>query len=243
MSKKRAELIVALDVDTLEEARKLIDALSPAVDIFKVGSQLFTSCGPAAVRFLQARGKKVFLDLKYHDIPNTVASAVSCAVGLTDAVKATHAESSSLFMLTLHTVGGKEMLEAAVRSVKEKAKAMNIEKPFLVGVTVLTSQKKDDNTSQLVIERALLAKECGLDGVVASSQEVALIRQKLGENFLIVTPGIRPTGADAGDQKRVTTPKDAIKNGSNFLVVGRPIVEAADPLAAAQNILKEINIA
>lgn len=236
MLTQKPQLIVALDVDTLEETRKLVDTLSPAVDIFKVGSQLFTACGPAAVRFILARGKRVFLDLKYHDIPNTVANAVSAAVGLSAPMNI-----SGIFMLTVHTAGGREMLEAAVRASLEKSKELKVSRTLIVGVTVLTSEAKDDNIQRLVLERALLAKEAGLDGVVASAQEAKIIREKLGEDFIIVTPGIRPSGSDADDQKRVTTPQEAILNGSNFLVVGRPIIESSDPLLTAKKILEEIN--
>ena len=245
--KRKGQLIVALDVDTLEAARNLIDTLSPVVDIFKVGSQLFTACGPAAVRFIQARGKKVFLDLKYHDIPNTVASAVNSAVGISvdvhqvmDNPQANQSD-SSIFMYTLHTVGGKNMMQSAVEAGVKAAQKHGVNKPLAVGVTVLTSEEKKDNIQALVLERARLAKAAGLDGVVASGQEVEIIRRELGEDFIIVTPGIRPSGSDVGDQKRVTTPAESIQKGSDFLVVGRPIVAAQDPLRAAEKIVKEIH--
>ncbi len=238
---KKPKLIVALDVRTLEEARNLIEILSPAVDIFKIGSQLFTSCGPAAVRYVQAYEKEVFLDLKYHDIPNTVANAVEAATYLQPSghpdIKNTH---KSILMYTLHTSGGKEMLEKAASTVEKTAQKLSIRKPLGLGITVLTSEANGDNIQNLVVQRALLAKEAGLDGVVASAHEAALIRKELGEDFVIVTPGIRLKDADAGDQKRVATPSLAVLNGSNYLVVGRPIVKAEDPLAFAQKILKEI---
>lgn len=231
------KLIVALDVDTFEEARGLIDVLAPVVDIFKVGSQLFTACGPVAVGYLLAMGKKVFLDLKFHDIPHTVGCAVSAAVGI-------HSPKSKfsqgIFMYTLHTQGGCEMLEAAVLSATRKAQALGIKKPLGVGVTVLTSEEKKDNITNLVLERARLAKQCGLDGIVASAQEAGLIRQELGKNFLIVTPGIRSKDTEAGDQKRTATAAEAIEWGSDFLVVGRPIIKALHPQEAAQKILQEI---
>ncbi len=242
MNYKTPQLIVALDVDTLEETRTLVNALSPAVDIFKVGSQLFTACGPAAVRFILSRGKKVFLDLKYHDIPNTVGNAVKTAVGLASAVSFQN-EKQSLFMLTVHTVGGKDMLQAAVKAAREKAPEMNLNKPLVVGITVLTSEERNKNTLNLVVERAVLAQEAGLDGIVASVEEAKMIRQKFGEDFVIVTPGIRPQGQEAGDQKRIATPAQAVLNGSNFLVVGRPIVASKGPLEVAQKILEEINLA
>ncbi len=242
MPPKKAELIVALDVDTLEEMRRLMDTLSPVADIFKVGSQLFTACGPTAVKLILSRGKKVFLDLKYHDIPNTVASAVRSAVGLgINLQREEVAYTYGVFMLTVHVVGGKEMLEMAVKAAQDKAKDTGIEKPLIVGITVLTSETKKDSIKNLVLERALLAKSCGLDGVVASGEEAALIREKTGPSFIIVTPGIRSSGGEANDQKRIVTPAQAIKNGSNFLVVGRPIVAASDPISAAKKIIDEIN--
>ena len=232
-------LIVALDVETFEEARVLVDALADSVDIFKIGSQMFTAYGPFITRYVQSKNKKVFLDLKFHDIPNTVASAVKSAVGLSVA-PSKDAGFAPLFMLTIHTQGGRDMMEAAVKAAQEQAAALKVTKPLIVGVTVLTSQAADANTPQLVLERATLAKEAGLDGVVASVEEATLIRKHLGQDFIIVTPGIRPAGAAVGDQKRVATPAHAIASGSNFLVVGRPIVADKNPKQAAENILKEL---
>jgi len=234
MSKGKGQLIVALDVDTFDAAKNIVEQLGSDVDIFKVGSQLFTACGPEIVNYLQKAGKKVFLDLKFHDIPNTVANAVSAAVNLREG-------NQSVFMCTLHTVGGEEMLKRAVEAASEVAQQIGVTRPLLLGITVLTSEDKTDSIQNLVLKRAQLAKSCGLDGVVASSQETAILRQEIGDDFIIVTPGIRPKGADAGDQKRVATPKDAVMAGSNFLVVGRPIVEADDPAESAKSILKEIN--
>lgn len=221
-------LIVALDVDTLDEAIALVKKLGDSVDIYKIGSQLFTAYGPQAVKEVTSLGKKVFLDLKFHDIPNTVANAVTSAMGL------------NVFMMTVHTIGGREMMEAAVDAAEKKAKAMNIQRPLIVGVTVLTSASKEESTQAIVLERAAHAKRSGLDGVVASAQEVSALRNDLGKDFVIVTPGIRPAGTDKGDQQRIATPAEAIQNGSSFLVVGRPIVAATDPRSAAQGILKEI---
>lgn len=240
MAKRKTELIVALDVDTLEQTQKLVDLLSP-IGFFKVGSQLFTSCGPAAVRFILARGKKVFLDLKYHDIPNTVASAVRSAVGLSEAVGNKMSKNAQgISMLTVHIQGGREMMEAATKAAGEKAKELGLIKPFIVGISVLTSEQKKEGTQALVLERARLAKSAGLDGVVASLEEAAQIRKELGEDFIIVTPGIRPSGSAVGDQKRVGTPKEAVLAGSNFLIVGRPIIESLNPLETAKKILEEI---
>ncbi len=232
-------LIVALDVETFEQARVLIDELSDNVDVFKIGSQLFTAYGPFVTRYVQSKGKKVFLDLKFHDIPNTVAGAVKSAVNLSLPPNQ-DSQFAPLFMLTVHTQGGLEMLQAAAKAAKDEAAKLGVGPPLIVGVTVLTSDQKTADLAKTVLERAQLAKAAGLDGVVASVEEAALIRQNLGQDFVIVTPGIRPAGADAGDQKRVATPALAIQSGSNFLVVGRPIVQAKSPRQAALDILKEL---
>ena len=244
----KSQLIVALDIDSLGELRTLLDKLGDCVDIFKVGSQLFTACGPAAVRFVEARGKKVFLDLKFHDIPNTVAGAVNAAVNLSVAVERSmdmehriKAKRFGLFMFTVHTSGGVEMMKAAAQASAKTAEEIGSPKPLVVGVTVLTSEVKNDKTEDLILERAKLAKQAGLDGVVASPQEAKMLREKFGKDFVIVTPGIRPAGADAQDQQRIATPADAIKSGSNYIVVGRPIVQAKDPAKAAKAILAEID--
>ena len=232
-------LIVALDVETFEQARVLIDELSDTVDVFKIGSQQFTAYGPFVTRYVQSKGKKVFLDLKFHDIPNTVAGAVKSAVNLSLPPNQ-DSQFAPLFMLTVHTQGGLEMLQAAAKAAKDEAAKLGVGPPLIVGVTVLTSDQKTADLAKTVLERAQLAKAAGLDGVVASVEEAALIRQNLGQDFVIVTPGIRPAGADAGDQKRVATPALAIQSGSNFLVVGRPIVQAKSPRQAALDILKEL---
>ena len=246
--KQRAELIVALDIDTLAETRELVDKLWDCVDIFKVGSQLFTACGPAVVRFIEAQGKKVFLDLKYHDIPSTVANAVKAAVGLSVAIERSAdfngrkgAKNLGLFMYTVHAAGGRDMMKAAVEAGAQTASEIGVPRPQAVGVTVLTSEEKDDNIRNLVLERAALAKKAGLDGVVASCDEAKLIRQEFGKDFVIVTPGIRPAGADRQDQERVATPSEAVLSGTDYLVVGRPIVKAQDPYQAAKKILQEIH--
>jgi len=235
----RAKLILALDLETFEEARQLIDELADSVEIFKIGSQMFTAYGPFITRYLQSKGKKVFLDLKFHDIPNTVASAVKSAVTLSLSPN-NDPGYAPLFMLTVHTSGGKEMLEAAIQAAQAQANALGVQRPLIVGVTVLTSTVKDANLENLVLERARLAKAAGLDGVVASVEEAALIRRELGPDFLIVTPGIRPADASVNDQKRVATPAAAIKQGSNFLVVGRPIIQATSPRQAALKILEDM---
>lgn len=233
MTVKKSQLIVALDVATLDEAKKLVRTLEGIVDTFKLGSQLFTAHGPEAVRFLLREKKEVFLDLKFHDIPNTVARAVAAAVDINEGGR-------GIMMCTLHALGGLEMLQAAAQTARKEAQITGVKRPLLVAITVLTSDAKKDNIPRLVLERAALAKQAGLDGVVASSQEAALIRREFGKDFVIVTPGIRPKNSAVGDQKRVTTPADAIANGSDFLVVGRPVINAADPAAAAKQILEEI---
>ncbi len=257
---KKPEIIVALDVDTLEEVRNLVDVLGDRVNIYKIGSQIFTACGPAAARFVMARGKQVFLDLKFHDIPNTVASAVRSAVGLVQAVernapmsKENASSLGGLLMLTVHTSGGEDMMWAAAESAKQAAADFGVSRPLVVGVTVLTSQpglpaegltcgKHGDKIMLHVLERAALARDAGLDGVVASCHEAAAIRREFGQDFVIVTPGIRPAGSDAGDQKRVATPKAAVDSGSNYLVIGRPIVKAADPRQAVADIFKDMRV-
>jgi orotidine-5'-phosphate decarboxylase len=247
MNHAKDKLILALDVPTFEEARVIVETLGDTVEIYKVGFQLFTAYGPFIVRYLQAQGKRVFLDLKFHDIPNTVASGVASAVGLSvpvndplDARGKKTEKFAPVLMMTVHTQGGAEMMKAAADSARKTALERGVERPLIVGVTVLTSDAGGGNVSALVLERAKLAKESGLDGVVASAQEAGMLRKELGKDFVIVTPGIRPADAEAGDQKRVETPASAIRAGSSFLVVGRPIVKANDPKAAVQAILDEI---
>jgi orotidine-5'-phosphate decarboxylase len=230
--KVRDRLIVALDVPKAEVARSLVDRLSGRVGMFKVGSQLFTAAGPEFVHEIAARGEKVFLDLKFHDIPNTVAGAVSSASRL------------GVSLLDVHGLGGRAMLEAAVGALP----AMGTR---LLAITILTSH--DEKTlaeigvtgslTESVRRLALLAKETSLDGVVASPHEVALIREACGPGFLIVTPGIRPAGAAAGDQARAATPAAALRAGADFLVVGRPITAAEDAAGAADAIVGEMESA
>jgi orotidine-5'-phosphate decarboxylase len=226
----RDRLIVALDVPDVTAARAMIDGLAGKVGMFKVGSQIFTAAGPDFVREVVARGEKVFLDLKYHDIPNTVAGAVSSACQL------------GVSLVTVHALGGKEMLEAAVGALP----AMGIR---LLAITVLTSHHEDGlgaigvsgSLADSVRRLALLARDAGADGVVASPHEVPLVREACGPDFLVVTPGIRPAGAARGDQSRTATPAAALAAGADYIVVGRPILEAADPAAAAAAIVREIS--
>lgn len=225
------KLIVALDVDSLDKAKRLVDMLYPAVKVFKVGNELFTSCGPEAVKMIHKKNAKVFLDLKYHDIPNTVAKAVKRAAEM------------GVFMLNMHASGGSAMMKAAKH-------AANSNRMCLLAVTVLTSidkrSLKDLGIRKTPLNQvkhlALLAKRSGIDGVVCSAQEADAVRKLCGRNFVIVTPGIRPKSADVTDQKRITTPSYAISKGADYIVVGRPITLAKDPLNAAKSILKEIEV-
>jgi orotidine-5'-phosphate decarboxylase len=213
----KSKLIVALDVESYQAATAMIQATRDVVDIFKVGSQLFTRVGPRIIEFLHEQGKECFLDLKFHDIPHTVARAVESAAAL------------RVRMLTLHASGGQEMLEAA---------AAIPNRPLLLGVTVLTSVGGDVRAE--VLRLAKLAEACRLNGVIASPQEIRLLREVVGKDFLIVTPGIRLSSVEAEDQKRVMTPADAVAAGANYIVVGRPIIAASDPAQAAARILDEI---
>ncbi len=239
-ARRKPQLIVALDVDSLEEAGSLVDKLYPAVKIFKVGSQLFTAVGPEAVKVIGDKGARVFLDLKFHDIPNTVysATASSIAIGFV-AISGGMAQNITppVFMMTVHISGGLEMLKAAIRGAAEKAKELNIKRPFIVGVTRLTSEKNEENTSEDVLKAAMLAKDAGLDGAVCSVYEAAKVREKFGNDFLIVTPGIRPKDYPRDDQSRVATMQQAIKAGADFVVVGRPVIKAKDPLKSLKELL------
>jgi len=229
-------LIVALDVDTEAKAVELVEKLKKDVTFFKVGFELFSSCGPSVVRAVTKRGCKVFLDLKFHDIPNTVSKAAVSVMKL------------GVSMLNVHALGGYDMMKKTADLVKAEAEKLRTEKPKILAVTVLTSMDENalkkvgisDSMNAEVLRLASMAKDAGLDGIVASPQEIALIRQKLGKDFIIVTPGVRPSWTAAGDQKRIATPKDAIGGGANFIVVGRPITEAKDPAEATRKILEEI---
>lgn len=246
--KVHQRLILALDVPTFEEARGIVETLGDAASVYKVGFQLFTACGPFIVRYLQTRGKSVFLDLKFHDIPNTVASGVTSAVGLSvaphDGLDSTGSKTgifAPLLMMTVHTQGGPEMMKAAAEAAQKQAASLQVTRPLVVGVTVLTSDPATPETPRLVLARARLAMDAGLDGVVCSVQEAPMLRKELGPTFVLVTPGIRPANADAGDQKRVDTPAAALRSGSTYLVVGRPIVQAKDPRRAALDIIAEMD--
>ncbi len=224
----RERLIVALDASSAAAAQKIVAAVGESASIYKVGMQLYTAEGPKIVRDLVASDRKVFLDLKFHDIPNTVASAVREAASL------------GVYMLTVHGSGGSKMLQAAA----EAAKAGAGNGPLVLAVTVLTSMDQDDMNSvgvagkvaDQVVKLARIAIQSGCGGVVASVQEAALLRKELGENFAIVTPGIRPAGSAIGDQARVATPAEAIAAGATHIVVGRPITGAGDPGQSAREV-------
>jgi orotidine-5'-phosphate decarboxylase len=229
-------IIVALDVPSGGAALKLAEELAPAAGGFKIGSELFTSAGPEIVQRIRAMGAPVFLDLKFHDIPNTVARAVSAAVRL------------DVVMLTVHCSGGLEMMQAAERAAQETALQSGRNAPLVLGVTVLTSMDAnqlsnagaDANVGRQVERLASLAVKAGLRGLVCSPLEIALLRQILPAEIRLVTPGIR-TGAEAkDDQKRVLTPKEAMEAGANWLVIGRPICAAENPREAAERILASL---
>jgi orotidine-5'-phosphate decarboxylase len=227
------KIIVALDYADAVSALALVERLDPALCRLKVGKELFTAAGPDLVRALVARGFEVFLDLKFHDIPNTVAAACRAAAGL------------GVWMLNVHASGGRRMMTAACEALADFPNP-----PLLIAVTVLTSMSAEDlgevgvsdAPADQVLRLARLTQACKLDGVVCSAQEAAMLRTDLGADFRLVTPGIRPAGAEVGDQRRVMTPAEALRAGATDLVIGRPITAAADPLAALKQIQSDIQI-
>ena len=237
MKTAQEKLIVALDVETADRALALFEALRDVAGMFKIGSQLFTAAGPDIVRQLVARGGRVFLDLKFHDIPNTVAAA---------GIEATRLGVS---MFNVHAAGGSTMMRRTATAVAECAAREGLMAPAVLGVTVLTSSSDavleeigvPENPVEMVTRLAQLAAQSGLDGVVASAREVSLVRDVVtNPGFIVVTPGVRPAGSANDDQARVMSPREAIAAGADYLVVGRPIIDAPDPARAAQQILAEM---
>lgn len=229
-------LIAALDFHTMADVKALVETLGDSVSYYKVGMELFYSVGGEVVRYLREKDKHVFLDLKLHDIPNTVAGGLCSLMNL------------GADILNVHASGGYTMMKTAADRLRAEAEKQGVPCPKLIAITVLTSINQEDwdgvgqtlPIKDAVVRLAKLAKSAGLDGVVASPQEAALIREACGEDFLIVTPGVRPAGSAVNDQSRIATPATALKNGASHLVIGRPIRAAADPKAAVEAILKEM---
>lgn len=225
-------LVVALDYADRKSADALVRQLDPALCRLKVGKELFTRTGPACIEQWQKQGFDVFLDLKYHDIPNTVAAACRVAVDL------------GVWMVNVHALGGRRMLEAARGAI-----GRGVERPLLIAVTVLTSMEDDDlselgldvSTTDLALRLAEVSRDAGCDGVVCAAEEAGAMRSRFGERFVLVTPGIRPAGSDAGDQRRVMTPDEAMRAGSDYLVVGRPVTAAPDPARALRELAAELD--
>ena len=226
------KIIVALDFPSQNPALELVDKLDPGKCRLKVGKELFTRSGPQLVEGLQKRGFDVFLDLKFHDIPNTTSAAVAAAADL------------GVWMVNVHASGGEKMMTAC----RERLEGFGADRPLLIAVTVLTSMNADDlvgigitDSPEAQVSRlATLTKNCGLDGVVCSAQEAPKLKVEQGADFKLITPGIRPLTADKGDQQRIMTPTDALKAGSDYLVIGRPITQASDPLASLEAIHSEV---
>jgi orotidine-5'-phosphate decarboxylase len=228
------KIIFAMDVKEFSDVQLWAELLAQHVGMFKVGKQLYTACGPAAVRMIEKSGGDVFLDLKYHDIPNTVAMATLEAANL------------GVKLCDLHAMGGYEMMNTTMETLDKNFSAA--ERPKVLAITVLTSSNEETlrgiginlSVPEMVVKLAKLAKSAGVDGVVASPQEIGLIREACGDDFLIVTPGIRPTFAAANDQKRIMTPAEAVKAGCDYMVIGRPIAAADSPVNAAAAIVDEM---
>lgn len=233
----KEKIIVALDVPTRQDAMALVEKLHDEVGAFKIGLQLYNAEGPDIIHDIQAAGGKVFVDLKFHDIPNTVAQTTKVITG------------RGAFMFTVHAGGGSRMLEATAKAKNETAAEKNIQNPIALAVTVLTSISQEEFEQEIGISRkvedqvvhwAKMAQNAGMDGVVASPKEIKAIREACGDDLVIVTPGIRPRWAAANDQSRIMTPKEAVEAGANYLVIGRPITKHEDPAAAARLIVDEI---
>ena len=238
-SSMKQRLIVALDLADLERAKELAAVLAPEVGLFKVGKQLFVNAGPDVVRTIHDLGGEVFLDLKFHDIPNTVAAAAVEAARL------------GVRLFNVHASGGREMMLETAKAVDEVAEKEGPRRPAVLGVTVLTSLDQADmetlgirgGVAVQVVRLADMTREAGLAGVVCSAQEAPDIRRRCGADFMLVTPGIRPAGQQTGDQKRVLTPGEAVLAGIDYIVVGRPITGADDPVGAARSVVAEMTAA
>lgn len=233
----RDRLILALDVPGLKEAEDLVERLSGRVKYFKIGMELHNAAGPEAARMVRRHGGEVFLDLKFHDIPNTVGRTAEVIAGL------------GVFMFNVHAAGGSEMMRRAAESARVAAARQGYPKPLVIGMTLLTSIDQKILNQEMQVSGSLgdhvvfwsrLAQEAGLDGVVASPREISLIKEACGSGFVTVTPGIRPVWAEMGDQRRTMTPKEAVALGGDYLVIGRPITQAPDPVEAAGRVLDEI---
>lgn len=231
-------IICALDTTDIEEADGLIKQLRGSIGAVKLGLEFFTANGASGVRCLAHHNIPVFLDLKFHDIPNTVAKAIKATAGIDS------------FMMTVHTAGGRNMLQAAINASMEVAYLTGKERPLVIGVTVLTSLDQadlnmvgvKDNLNDQVARLADLAQSCRLDGVVCSPYEITQLRKQCGNDFVLVVPGIRPEGSEKDDQKRTLTPAEAVKKGADYLVIGRPITKAKDPKAAAKTIVNSLKL-
>lgn len=231
---KKDRLIIALDTPSLDVVKKLVKQLKGSVGMFKIGSELFTAHGWAAVDLVRESGAKIFLDLKFHDIPNTVSK--------TALIVSEH----DIFMFNIHTLGGLEMMKKTREVIDERGKLGGGEKPLILGVTILTSHTEtslDDigisrKLDDQVLALAKLAKKAGLDGVVSSAREIELLRKEFGPEFVIVTPGIRPKGSPKGDQKRTFTPEDAFQAGASYIVVGRPVTAAENPRSVVEKMIQ-----
>ncbi len=230
-------IILALDVPGFREAVDIIERCSEGIEIFKVGSELFTAAGPEIVKKIHSIGKKVFLDLKFHDIPNTVARAALSAARL------------GVFMFNVHTLGGFEMMQQAARALIGYSLKQNTPRPRLIGVTILTSMDQATMQNELGIGLSMsaevkhlagLAQRAGLDGVVASPEDAHMLRSRFGRDFLIVTPGIRPSWSRPDDQKRALTPREALRRGADYIVIGRAVTAGHNPLDALKRIKDEI---
>jgi orotidine-5'-phosphate decarboxylase len=235
MSKNK--IICAIDTIDVEKARHLVEEVAPYIGAIKLGLEFFVANGASGVARLNSYGLPIFLDLKFHDIPNTVAKAIEATAGINS------------FMMTVHASGGQAMLRSAIDSSMRVAEATGKERPYIIGVTTLTSMDQDDlhmtgvrdNLHEHVKRLADLADSAGLDGVVCSSYEIEMLRDSLGDDFLLVVPGIRPQDSEVGDQKRTMTPAEAINRGASYLVIGRPITTAFSPKKAAKDILESIS--